>query len=411
MRLLFADPNSVSTHVPVTAAHLKALAGACDVVFLHPPGFMAEFSASLQIEDAEDPRMANPNKGGLANVLATMRRLFAIRAARKRYAADGIFFATIHPVSFLAIGLTARRKDGYICFHHATGSQLDQSRLCAMAFRLFKNRVYHAYGEIFIGEKLKAVGVPPSQLFYLPFPMQPLNADLPDGSDKCRLVAVQKADDAGGGVRSNGKESASLDLLQKKAGGAILPDGSDTDRCKQTSAAGAPYDIVALSGSNWTENVKAIVDYEERHGLLRKHGLRLLMKCKAFEYRSESLVVENAFYSLSDYSRLILDSRLCLSINAPAFSVQMSGQILEALSCRKPVLGLDQTGCMRDYDQRYPNVVKALPDLNALFEQMIRPWTEKLSADAISADFDRFAADHSEIRIREGAEQLLAALL
>lgn len=311
----------------------------------------------VRIQDVEDRCMANPGKGGIANVFATMRRLFAIRAARKRHAADAVFFATIHPVSFLAIGLTARRKDAYICFHHATGSQLDQSRLCAIAFRLFKNRVYHAYGEIFIGERLKAAGVPPSRMFWLPFPMQPLSAAAPGDPD------------------------------------------ADTI-----------YDIVALSGSNWAENVKAIVDYEAHHGLLRKHGLRLLMKCRDFEYRSESLTVENTFYSPSDYSRLILNSRLCLSINAPAFSVQMSGQILEALSCRKPVVGLDQTGCMRDYDRRYPNVVKAVPDLDALFEQMIRPWTDALSDAVISDCFDRFAVDHSEIRIQESAAQLIAAL-
>ena len=100
--------------------------------------------------------------------------------------------------------------------------------------------------------------------------------------------------------------------------------------------------ILGISSSNDLDLIKKVIESEKKLHVLENNKIKLILRAKGIEYKSESIDVNNRFLSAEEYEKLFDDSdTILVAPKKQEFRHRVSGTIYDAIASGKKVLGID----------------------------------------------------------------------
>lgn len=176
----------------------------------------------------------------------------------------------------------------------------------------------------------------------------------------------------------------------------------DTMKC---DVKGDTYDCIAISGSNDEGFINEIVRLEKEFHYFENYKIKCLIKCKNVQYESEYLNIVSSFIPTEEYKRLYRECKVALVPFPLSYKYRMSGCIVDAFSCHKPVVS-SNIELAKFYNKQYGNIIKPYSNvqdaINEIINICINP-KERYS-------FEGFEHDHSEVEVERSFNDFISKL-
>lgn len=180
--------------------------------------------------------------------------------------------------------------------------------------------------------------------------------------------------------------SKSFNIPQKEIGVWMHPQNRNEEGLHRSTDI---FDCVGISNSNDDVIIKEIIEREHDTGYIKKHGLRVVLRSKLYEFDDGYLKVFKGFLEKDQYDYYINNAK-CIFLPFPTgFKLRMSGTLVDAFSNCKPIIGTP-IALFKACSEQYPAIMRIYsPDL---FVEQIKDCNKSLSGDL----YQRFIEVHSD---------------
>ena len=137
-----------------------------------------------------------------------------------------------------------------------------------------------------------------------------------------------------------------------------------------------------------------IIAFEKESHILEDNEIYLYFKSQKSKYKSDHIVMSNAYLTDAEYSGLIKKSSVLFICYEESYHLRLSGQLLDGLSSKKYVIGKD-IPIIREFEKRYPHICRAV----ASARDFVAALCDFKNMDKDSDEFARFLKDHSDEKI------------
>ena len=150
-------------------------------------------------------------------------------------------------------------------------------------------------------------------------------------------------------------------------------------------------DCVGISNSNDDSIVEKIIEKEKKEGIIRKNGLKVILKSKNYKFDNGYLKIISGFIDSEIYDDYISRAK-CIFLPFPlSFKSRMSGTLIEALSNRKSVIGTNIPAVVHA-EKCYSTVIKRYNESTFIDDIIDAGMVNEVKNKA----FDRFKYWHSD---------------
>lgn len=248
---------------------------------------------------------------------------------------DAIIFSSSDPVLFPVTRWAMRSCMCPVYYvHHRSVDLLLRSRVARCLFSTYRNSVKHVVGEQFIAQALvNKLGVAPGNVVVWPHAM-------------C----------------------------------------DDTVRRFAATAVGRHFDVVCLCGNSDSRVIDQLIEYERNTGELTKAGVRVYIK------GSQDCVIGNIMVSSKwleddEYTRMLTQASVALSLMSPSFGYRVSGSLLDAVECGCCVISTEYPMAV-ELEKLHPHTIRCVKSATELVCEIIRS-VERTRDDSWLTAFSR----------------------
>ena len=176
----------------------------------------------------------------------------------------------------------------------------------------------------------------------------------------------------------------------------------DTVKC---DVRGDVYDCIAISGSNDESLINEIVCLEKEFHYFENHKIKCLIKCKNIQYESGYLKITNSFIPTKEYERLYRECKVVLIPFPLSYKYRMSGCIVDAFSCHKPIVS-SNIELAKFYNKQYGNIIKPYSNMQDAINEIINICSNSKE----NYSFKGFEHDHSEVEVERSFNDFISKL-
>ena len=151
------------------------------------------------------------------------------------------------------------------------------------------------------------------------------------------------------------------------------------------------YKMVGLSNSNDDELIGNIIEFEKQYHLFSLSGFHIILKSKNHKYSDGYLNVINSYLTEYEYKHYISSTEYVLLPFSRDFGYRESGTLMDALSNRKKVIGVD-IPLMKYYKEKYPHTCYIYDDVQTIISILQENQPNQFACDQ---EFEHFRNMHS----------------
>lgn len=344
--LLMETLDGTEGHKQMDEGIIRPLSKIADVTVLSQEEWFKDMPTDVKLEEYSVKFWLNLPRAD--NLVRSVCHLYQAWKWDRRHHYDYLFFTSYHTIVMVMARMLFGKRLGQIyIIHHNNIDSLLKSKMKSVLFSLYAKTVHHVIYENFIGNSLmKHYQIPKKNIHILPHPMS-------------SVIVSEKA----------------------------------------------RYDYVGISTSNDEEWVKAMIEEEEKTGILKRKGVSVVLRSSELQYDDGALKVFSGWLSREEYYDYATGGK-CMILPFPMdFCYRMSGSLCDALSNNIRVVG-SRIPLFCKYEKRYPHICRTGIEM----ENLIRLKEEWLDNDSALAEkeFEKFERAHSEAAIQDCLAEMFA---
>ena len=153
-------------------------------------------------------------------------------------------------------------------------------------------------------------------------------------------------------------------------------------------------DVVGISNSNSNNEIKQLIELEEKTGFFTKNRIKTILRSETLEYKSQYLTVFSGHMGLPycDYLAYYINAKVVILPFSTSHGIRSTGTIMDAFSQNIPVLG-SPFATMRQYQKKFPSICKTYSNIEEFQELLLEMLRDDSNHDK---EFRKFQEEHSD---------------
>lgn len=153
-------------------------------------------------------------------------------------------------------------------------------------------------------------------------------------------------------------------------------------------------DVVGISNSNSNNEIKQLIELEEKTGFFTKNRIKTILRSETLEYKSQYLTVFSGYMGLPycDYLAYYINAKVVILPFSTSHGIRSTGTIMDAFSQNIPVLG-SPFATMRQYQKKFPSICKTYSNIEEFQELLLEMLRDDSNHDK---EFRKFQEEHSD---------------